>query len=69
MINPVQMMLNQMMNSPQVKNNSMAQNVMKMYKDGDSKGLRDMMSNLSKEKGINLEDFSNKLKSQMGFDK
>lgn len=69
MINPVQMMLNQMMNSPQVKNNPMAQNVMKMYKGGDSKGLRDMMSNLSKEKGIDLEDYSNKLKSQMGFNK
>ena len=46
MINPMQMILNQMMNSPQIKSNPMAQNAMRMYQSGDTKGLQEMAENL-----------------------
>lgn len=54
-INPMQMMLNQMMNDPRVKNNPMASNAMKMYQNGDTQGLKNMAENLCNERGISLE--------------
>ena len=35
-MNPAQLLLNQMMNSPQVQNNPMAKNAMQMYQSGDT---------------------------------
>ena len=39
-MNPAQLLLNQMMNSPQVQNNPMAKNAMQMYQSGDTGGLK-----------------------------
>lgn len=51
----MQRMLNQMMKSPQVQNNPMAQNAMKMYQSGDTQGLKAMAENLCKERGITTD--------------
>lgn len=67
MINPMQMILNQMMNSPQIKSNPMAQNAMKMYQSGDTKGLREMAENLCRENGTNPEEVKNRIMNQFGF--
>ena len=42
-MNPAQLLLNQMMNSPQVQNNPMAKNAMQMYQSGDTGGLKTMV--------------------------
>ena len=67
MINPMQMILNQMMNSPQIKSNPMAQNSMRMYQSGDTKGLQEMAENLCRENGTNPEEVKNRIMSQFGF--
>jgi hypothetical protein len=51
-MNPMQMILNQMINSPQIQNNPMAKNAMQMYQSGDTAGLKTMAENLCKERGI-----------------
>lgn len=51
----MQRMLSQMMKSPQVQNNPMAQNAMKMYQSGDTQGLKTMAENLCKERGITTD--------------
>ena len=60
MINPMQMILNQMMNSPQIKSNPMAQNVINMAKNGDVNGIEQFGRNIAKEKGIDFDkEFAN----------
>ena len=51
-MNPMQVILNQMVNSPQVQNNPMAKNAMQMYQNGDSNGLKSMAENLCKEREL-----------------
>ena len=48
-MNPAQLLLNQMMNSPQVQNNPMAKNAMQMYQRPES--LRRPV-HLSKRRGV-----------------
>lgn len=62
-----QFILQQLMNSPQIKNNPMAQNALQMYQNGDSKGLNELANNLAKERNIDLNEFTNKIKSQFGM--
>jgi hypothetical protein len=60
MINPMQMILNQMINSPQIKSNPMAQNVINMAKNGDVDGIEQFGRNIAKEKGIDFDkEFAN----------
>lgn len=59
-MNPLQMILNQMINSPQVKSNPMAQNVINMAKNGDVDGIEQFGRNIAKEKGIDFDkEFAN----------
>ena len=54
MMNPMEIMLQRMMNSPQVQNNPLARNAMEMYKNGNSKGLQEMAENLCRENGTSI---------------
>lgn len=56
MMNPMEVMLQRMMNSPQVQNNPLARNAMEMYKNGNSKGLQEMAENLCRENGTSIEE-------------
>ena len=56
MMNPMEIMLQRMMNSPQVQNNPLARNAMEMYNNGDSKGLQEMAENLCRENGTSIEE-------------
>ena len=57
-MNPAQLLLNQMMNSPQVQNNPMAKNAMQMYQSGET-----MAENLCKERGITVDEAKQKVMS------
>jgi hypothetical protein len=60
-MNPAQLLLNQMMNSPQVQNNPMAKNAMQMYQSGDTVGLKTMAENLCKEREITVDEAKQKV--------
>jgi hypothetical protein len=62
-VNPIQAILNQMVNSPRVQNNPMAKNAMQMYQNGDSNGLKSMAENLCKERGITVDEAKQKVMS------
>lgn len=62
-MNPMQIMLQKMMNSPQIQNNPMAKNAMQMFQSGDSKGLQQMAENLCRERGITLDEAKQKVMS------
>lgn len=62
-----QFILQQIMNSPQIRNNPMAQNAFQMYQNGDVKGLNEMANNLAKERNIDLNQFAQQIKSQFGM--
>ena len=54
-----QQVLSQMMNSnPQISNNPMAQNAIKMYQNGDTQGLKMLAENLCREQGITTKMFN-----------
>lgn len=55
MTNP-RMILQQMMNNPQVMNNPMAASVLNSYKNGNSEELSKVTGNIFKEYGTNVED-------------
>lgn len=55
-MNPIQLMLNKMINSPQVQQNPMAKNAVNMLQNGDSEGLKKMAENLCRERGITTNE-------------
>lgn len=54
-MNPMQLMLNKMINSTQVQQNPMAKNAVNMLQNGDSEGLK-KAENLCHEKGITTDE-------------
>lgn len=52
---PVQMIVKQMMNSPQFMNNPMAGNVMKMLQNGDTNGIEQFGRNMARERGVDFD--------------
>ena len=66
-MNPMQMIINKMMNSPQMQNNPIARNALEMYRSGDVKGLQNMAENICKENGTTTEDVKNKIMQQFGM--
>lgn len=66
-MNPMQMIINKMMNSPQMQNNPMARNALEMYRSGDVKGLQNMAENICKENGTTTEDVKNRIMQQFGM--
>ena len=53
--NPQQAIQNIIESNPNVQNNPLAQNAMKMYQNGDTKGLQNMAENMCKERGITVD--------------
>ena len=66
-MNIMQMIINKMMNSPQMQNNPMARNALEMYRSGDVKGLQNMAENICKENGTTTEDVKNRIMQQFGM--
>lgn len=61
--NPQQAML-QMLNN---NTNPMAQNVLKMAQNGDTKGIENFARNICKEKGIDFDKEFNNFKNNLGL--
>lgn len=66
-MNNPQQILQMVMNNSQMMQNPMVKNVFQMMQKNDSKGLEEMARNLYKEKGIDIEDAMQKIKSQFGM--
>jgi hypothetical protein len=62
-----QFILQQLMNSPQIKNNPMAQNAFQLYQNKDIQGLNEMANNLAKERNIDLNQFTKDIKARFGM--
>jgi hypothetical protein len=58
---------NIMGNTQKIQSNPMAQNIVKMYQNHDSKGLEQMYRNMCKERGIDADEQYNKLKQHLGM--
>lgn len=66
-MNNPQQFLQMVMNNSQAMQNPMVRNVFDMMQKNDSKGLEEMARNLYKEKGIDIDDAMQKIKSQFGM--
>lgn len=66
MKNP-QAFLQQITNNSQIVQNPMAQNVIRMLQDGDTKGLQAMAENLAREKGTDINTVNNNLRQYFGM--
>ena len=62
-----QFLLQQLMNSPQVKNNPIAQNAFQLFQKGDTQGLNELANNLAKERNIDINQITNEIKSRLGM--
>ena len=65
-LNP-QAIIQQIMNNPMAMKNPMVQNVIGMMQKNDTKGLEEMARNLYKEKGLDIDETMQKIKSQFGM--
>lgn len=62
MINP-NLIINQVMNNPNIANNPIAKNAIELYKKGDMQGLNNLAQNLCNERGIKPEEAYEKIKT------
>lgn len=53
--NPQQVIQSMIESNPNIQNNPLAQNAMKMYQSGDTRGLQNMAENMCKERGITVD--------------
>ena len=53
--NPHQAIQSIIENNPNIQNNPLAQNAIKMYQNGDTRGLQNMAENMCKERGITVD--------------
>lgn len=53
--NPQQAIQSIIERNPNIQNNLLAQNAIKMYQNGDTRGLQDMAENMCKERGITVD--------------
>lgn len=53
--NPQQAIQNIIESNPNIQNNPLAQNAIKMYQNGDTRGLQNMAENMCKERGITVD--------------
>ena len=53
--NPQQAIQSIIEGNPNVQNNPLAQNAIKMYQNGDTMGLQNMAENMCKERGITVD--------------
>lgn len=65
-INP-NFILQQMMKSPGIANNHLAQNAIRMYQQGNTQGINEMVNNLCNEKGITKDDVMSRLKGMFNI--
>lgn len=56
-----------MMNNQQVMQNPVLQNAVQMAQNGDSQGLEKLARNLCAEKGVDVDQAVNMVKSQLGM--
>ena len=59
--------IQQMMKNPNLANNQLAKNALKMYQNGDKNGLNEMMNNLCRERGITKENVEKQIRSMFGM--
>lgn len=63
MKNPQQAMIQMLSNNT----SPMAQNVLKMARDGDTKGIEQFARNIAKEKGIDFDESIKSIKDSLGM--
>lgn len=54
-MNPMQIMLNQMINSPMAKQNVVLKNAIEKYQNGDNQGAIDIVKSTLQSKNVNVE--------------
>lgn len=66
MIN-INAIVQQAMQNSNLMQNPIAKNAIEMYQRGDMQGVNQLANNLCKERGINANDITNRIKSQLGI--
>lgn len=54
------MVINSIKNSPNFRNNTIMQNALQMYQNGDQKGLTELCQNVCKSNGTTVEEMRKK---------
>lgn len=62
--NQISNIISNLMQNNMAMQNPIVANAMKMYRNNDTNGLRNLAENLCKEKGINLEDMKQRLMNE-----
>ncbi len=65
-VNP-QAVIQQIMRNNQMMSNPILKNAMEMAQKGDSKGVEELARNLYKEKGLDINEAMQRVKSQFGM--
>lgn len=68
-MNPRSVIQNFMNSNPEISQNPIAQNAMRMAQNKDIFGLKSMAQNLYRERGLDINQAYNQIFSMMNFDK
>lgn len=63
-MNPINFLLDRLINSPRIANNPMAQNVLDMAKNGNVSGIEQFGRNIAKERGVDFDAAFQEFKNQ-----
>lgn len=66
-MNPNQIVSQMLKNNPAIKNNPMMQNALQMAQQGNEQGLQQLVQNVAKSKGINLNELQEQVRSRFGL--
>lgn len=50
-----------LMNNSKVNSNPIMQNAMTMYRNGDSKGLEELVNNVARQRGVSVDEVRRKI--------
>lgn len=67
MINPMQMMYQQLTNKLKQTNTPQANNVLNMLQNGNTNGIEQFGRNIAKERGVDFDTEFQKFKNQFGM--
>lgn len=62
-----QFLLNQILNNNQAMQNPIIKNAISMYQQGNTQGINELAGNIAKEKGVDINQLTQQIKSQFGI--
>ena len=66
-MNNINFLIDEIMKNPNIKTNPIAKNALELYKKGDTRALNELANNICREKGMNPDEITQRIKSMFNI--